>query len=70
MSKEYAYFGQHDKSELELMGEYAKQIVLSNYVRQCMGDPAWDGQPIHFAWSEFKDGFIQAGASFDLELKK
>jgi hypothetical protein len=70
MSKEYAYFGEHHKDQLEPMGEYAKQIVLGNYVRQCMADPAWDGQPIRFAWSEFKDGLIQAGASFDLDYNK
>jgi hypothetical protein len=70
MSKEYAYFGEHHKDQLEPMGEHVKQIVLGTYVRQCMEDPAWNGQPIHFAWSEFKDGLIQAGASFSLDKNK
>jgi hypothetical protein len=70
MNKEYAYFGEHDKTQLEQMGNYAKQIILGNYVRQCMADPAWNGQPIYFAWAEFRDGLIQAGASFDLEPSK
>jgi len=69
MSKEYAYYGQHKQADIELMGDAAKQMILINYVSQCMADPVWNGQPIHFAWSDFKDGFVQAGASFSLETK-
>lgn len=66
----YAYFGLHKIEDVKLMGDFAKQIILSNYSRQCMSDPTWNGQPIYFGWVELADGYINAAAGFDSEPTK
>jgi hypothetical protein len=63
---EWAYYDTISKDVVETMGESAKQIILSGFVRQCMGDARWNGQPIKFAWNQSPSGSVMAGASFEV----